>query len=272
LSRLPVRAVISSAFAFARDSAAWRATLRAAWPALLLYAGLSLWEAANPPSPEAAFGSIEAIPWSGFALAGMTAAAMRVRAFGPGARVSTARWLSLSLWVLAWSALLGAGLALLGAAMLGASLGLVAALPEATRAAFLAPFQQSPALAAGFAIAVLGAIGIGLVVAFLRLYLIVPAAAADRAVAPRGAWALSRGGVWALLAVFAATGLTPDLAAQLLADGAAALVPQERAAFFVSTLAYNALALVANQIAAAGWAGAFLALDTADEATDWDEA
>lgn len=259
LSRLPVRALIRSAFAFALDRAGWRETLRLGWPALLLYGGLSLWEAMHPP--EDATGPLGAIAWSAFALTGLTAAALRAHG-GRAGETGWRRWLSLSLWVLVWSLLLGAGLGLLGAGAVAAVLGLIAALPEAAREGFLAPFRASPALAAGAALALGLGIACALIAGFVRLYLIVPAAAADRAVSWRGAWRIGRGETGRLLLVFLVTVILIDLAANAAASAISALVERgggeaaARTGFLLATLVYNGLALVANQIAAAGWGGA----------------
>lgn len=248
-ARLPVFAILKSSLAFAFDRAAWGATLRLAWVPLIVYAGLSLYEALNPPPQDAAFGSLEAVPWSAFALPFILAAAMRVRAFGVEARLSSARLLSLGGWALVWSVVLGAGFALVGLLIAAFGVAALALLPEAARAALLAPLRASPAAAATIAIVPAAIILLCLTIAFFRLYLIIPAAAADRAVNFRGAWALGRGNTWRLLGLAfiflgggeAVIGTAAETAAQIFQSAV------------VNTLLYNALALLTNQWAAASW-------------------
>jgi hypothetical protein len=257
--RLPVVAILAASFAFAFDRAGWRATVRLAWPALIVYAGLSAYEAANPPPDDTAFGSLEAVPWSAFALPFVTAAAMRVRAFGAGARLSLARRFSLGAWALAWNLLLGAGLALVALLALALLVAALALFPSEMRDALLVPLRAAPVATMLLG----GAAAFGLVVAFVRLYLIIPAATADRAVGLRGAWALGRGNGLRLLTLALAVTGAADLAIGAAAD-AAALAFGSAA---LNTALYNALALVVNQWAAAAWSDAHRALD-ADEAAD----
>lgn len=249
---LPVFAVLRSSLAFAFAPSGWAGTLRLAWPALLAYAALTAYEALNPWPEAAGFGTLAAVPWSAFALPFLTAAAMRVRVFGPQATLSFARWLSLSLWVLVWSLLLGFALAIAGLAALMLPVAVLAGLPEPVQVMLLAPLRQSPAAAGGLALAILGVLALGLLLAFVRLYLIVPAAAADCACGVRGAWARGRRNGWPLLALATIVMVLADLAVGAAADQAALAVESG----VLNVVLYNGAALVVNQWAAAMWSEA----------------